>query len=94
MSRIKKRVTSGLIAIKIKASAAKALGKIKTADRGKIVDAIDRLADTPHAGSALKGEFAGLRRIRVGGYRVIYEVDDGVLLVLVIRIAHRREVYR
>ena len=46
------------------------------------------------AGSALKGEFAGLRRIRVGDYRIIYEVDDGVLLVLVIRIAPRREVYR
>lgn len=81
-------------AIKIKASAAKALGKIKEADRKRIIDAIDRLADEPHAGSALKGEFAGLRRIRVGDYRVIYEVDEGVLLVLVVRIAHRREVYR
>ncbi len=81
-------------AIKIKASAAKALGKIKEADRNRIIDAIDRLADEPHAGSALKGEFAGLRRIRVGDYRVIYEVDEGVLLVLVVRIANRREAYR
>ena len=81
-------------AIKIKASAAKALGRIKAADRIRIIDAIDRLADEPHAGSALKGEFAGLRRIRVGDYRVIYEVDEGVLLVLVVRIANRREVYR
>lgn len=81
-------------AIKIKASAAKALGKIKAPDRTRIIDAIDRLADEPHAGSALKGEFAGLRRIRVGDYRVIYEVDEGVLLVLVVRIANRREAYR
>lgn len=81
-------------AIKIKASAAKALGKIREADRNRLIDAIDRLAGEPHAGSALKGEFEGLRRIRVGDYRVIYEVDEGVLLVLVVRIAHRREVYR
>ena len=81
-------------ATRIKASAAKALGKIKAADRNSVIDAIDRLADEPHAGSALKGEFAGLRRIRVGDYRVIYEVDEGVLLVLVVRIAHRREVHR
>ena len=80
--------------IKIKASAAKTLGKIKAADRTRIIDVIDRLAEEPHAGSALKGEFAGLRRVRVGDYRVIYEVDEGVLLVLVVRIAHRREVYR
>ena len=81
-------------AIKIKASAAKALGKIREADRNRLIDAIDRLASEPHAGSALKGEFEGLRRIRVGDYRVIYEVDEGVLLVLVVRIAQRREVYR
>ena len=81
-------------AIKIKASAAKALGKIKAADRTRIIDVIDRLAEEPHAGSALKGEFAGLRRVRVGDYRVIYEVDEGVLLVLAVRVAHRREVYR
>lgn len=80
--------------IKIKASAAKQLGRIKTADRTRIIEAIDRLADEPHAGSTLKGEFAGLRRIRIGNYRVIYEVHDGVLLVLVVRIAHRREAYR
>lgn len=80
--------------VKIKASAAKALAKIGAADRVGLIDAIDRLAESPHAGSALKGEFSGLRRIRVGDYRIIYEVDDGVLLILVVRIAHRREVYR
>lgn len=83
-----------LYSVKIKASAAKALAKVRGADRGCLIDAIDQLAESPHAGSALKGEFAGLRRIRVGDYRIIYEADDGVLLILVVRIAHRREVYR
>ena len=44
-------------------------------------------------GERLSGEFAGLFRLRVGDYRVVYAVDDE-RLVLVARIAHRREVYR
>ena len=42
----------------------------------------------------MKGENRGLRRLRVGDYRVVYEVLDGELVVLVVRIAQRREVYR
>lgn len=33
-------------------------------------------------------------RVRVGDYRILYEIDDGVLLILVVRIGHRRDVYR
>jgi len=80
--------------VRIKASAAKALRKLEASDRRRLVAAIDRLADEPHAGSVLKGEFAGLRRIRVGVFRVIYEARDAELVVLVVRVAHRREAYR
>lgn len=80
--------------VKIKASAAKTLRKIRVADQARLIEAIDQLAVSPNAGSALKGEFSGLRRIRVGDYRIIYEVDHGVLTILVLRIGHRREVYR
>lgn len=80
--------------ISIKQSAAKALEKITRDERLRIVDAIDQLRDNPVAGSVLKGEFSGLRRIRIGNYRVVYEVQDQQLVVLVIRIGHRREVYR
>ena len=59
-----------------------------------MVAAIDLLCDTPAAGSALKGEFEGLRRLRVGHYRVVYEWQRNELLILVVRIGHRREVYR
>ena len=47
----------------------------------------------PHGAKALRGE-PGLLRVRVGDYRVIYTVEDNILLVLVVRIAHRREAYR
>ncbi|MDO8530690.1 MAG: type II toxin-antitoxin system RelE/ParE family toxin [Dehalococcoidia bacterium] len=50
------------------------------------------LASEGHAGEALKGDFAGLFRLRVGDYRVIYaRTNEGYL---VLRIGHRREVYR
>jgi mRNA interferase RelE/StbE len=80
--------------IQIKRSALKALQSVDRKDRERIGRAIDRLADEPYAGSALKGEFAGLRRIRVGTYRVIYEVHEGRLTILVVRVSHRREAYR
>ena len=80
--------------IKIKSSAAKALGRVPQSDRLRIIEAIDRLAEEPFAGGVLKGEFSGLRRLRVGVYRVIYEVIQGELVVLVIRVGHRGRVYR
>ena len=80
--------------VSIKQSVAKALAKIAKDDQLRIIGAIDQLRDNPAAGSVLKGEFSGLRRIRVGSYRVVYEVHDQQLVILVIRIGHRREVYR
>ncbi|MBW3564014.1 MAG: type II toxin-antitoxin system RelE/ParE family toxin [Acidobacteria bacterium] len=80
--------------LRIKASAAKSLKKISRTDRLRIIDAIDRLRDEPTAGGVLKGEFSGLRRLRVADYRVIYEVSAGELVILIVRIGHRKEVYR
>ena len=80
--------------IRIKRSAARELKRLARPERIRIVAAIDRLAETPHLGAALKGDLRGLRRLRVGDHRVVYEVRDDELIVLVVRIAHRRDVYR
>ena len=80
--------------VRIKASAAKQLARIDVRDRRVLVEQIDRLATDPHVGSALKGELTGLRRVRVGAYRVVFEVRTGELVVLVVRVAHRSNVYR
>lgn len=80
--------------VSIKQSAVKALEKVVREDRLRIIDAIDQLKTNPAAGGVLKGEFSGLRRIRIGSYRVVYEVQDQKLVVLVVRIGHRRDVYR
>ncbi len=87
-------MSGAIYSIKIKASAAKALRKIDARDRRRVIAAIDRLAHERSAGSALKGEFGGLRRLRVGRYRIIFETIRDELTVLVVRVGHRGDVYR
>jgi len=60
----------------------------------RVRDVIDDLASDPrpHGVRKLTGE-ENLWRVRVGDYRVIYSINDGKLLVLVVRLGHRRDVY-
>ena len=81
----------------IKRSAAKTLSRIDRVDRQRIIRRIDQLRVNPLDGSVLKGEFEGLRRVRVGSYRVPRQEkfpELVELLILVVRIGHRKEVYR
>ena len=80
--------------LQIKRGAQKELEKIARPDRQRLIDAIDQLAENPHVGKLLKGEFSGLRRVRVGDYRLIYEINEGQVLILVLRVAHRKQIYR
>lgn len=62
----------------------------------KITRCLQQLEQTPRSHpniKALKGDFAGYYRYRIGNYRVIYSVDDDLIQVLVIAIAHRSEAY-
>jgi mRNA interferase RelE/StbE len=61
----------------------------------RLIRAIDALADAPRPPGCKKlvGD-ENLWRIRVGDYRVLYEIHDDRLLVLVVRVAHRKDVYR
>ena len=81
--------------LKIKDQALKALQKISEPDQGRIRRRIDALADDPRAPGTKKLQGADdLYRLRVGDYRVIYQIQDDVLLVLVVRVGHRKDVYR
>lgn len=64
----------------------------------RIVDYMDeRIADLENprsSGKALTGPLGGLWRYRVGDYRVICEIRDGALCILVLELGNRREVYR
>jgi mRNA interferase RelE/StbE len=76
-------------------AAKRELAKFAPAVQHRLRTAIDRLEANPRPVGAerLKG-LDDLLRIRVGDYRIIYRVIDDRLVVLVIRIGHRREVYR
>jgi len=80
----------------IKASAAKELEAVDgKRNRQRLVAAIGSLADDPRPGGVEK--LSGMKdrfRIRVGDYRVVYAIEDAVLTVCVVKVGHRREVYR
>jgi mRNA interferase RelE/StbE len=75
--------------------AARDFRKLDRADQARLAPKIDSLRANPrpHGVETLSGA-EGLLRIRVGNYRVVYQVRDDRLLVLVVRVGHRRDVYR
>lgn len=57
--------------------------------------AIDDLAETPRPpGTKKLAGMADRWRIRVGDYRIIYDIRDGMLTILVVKVGHRKDVYR
>lgn len=60
----------------------------------RLLTSIDRLSEGVHPSSIKMAGSDDFYRIRVGDYRIIYQVDQGVLTILVLTIGHRREVYR
>lgn len=55
---------------------------------------ISQLEDPRSTGKALVGNLTGLWRYRVGDYRIVCDIEDEVLLILVIDVAHRSKVYK
>ena len=80
--------------IEVKASAEKELRALPKADLGRLIRKIQDLALHPRPANSVKLKEADLYRVRQGDWRVVYEVDDLKAQVTVVRIGHRREVYR
>ena len=59
-----------------------------------IADALGLLERDPHVGHALRGRLRGLRSLRVGAYRIVYQVTDADRTVRVATIRHRSAAYR
>jgi len=78
----------------IKPSAARELEGIPKKDRQRLVTRLRSLTTDPRPSGCEKLSGEDLFRIRQGKYRVLYSVGDEELVILVIRIGHRREVYR
>jgi mRNA interferase RelE/StbE len=78
-----------------KKSAQKELRKLNKDAILKILEVVDRLADDPHPEGS--GKLRGSQhtyRIRMGDYRILYSVKSEVLTIEIIRVGHRKEIYR
>ena len=80
--------------IKFKKSVVKDLRKISNQDVQCILEKIDLLAVNQRMNGCVKLSGNELYRIRQGAYRIIYEIRDGELIVLVIKVAHRSSAYK
>ena len=80
--------------VEIKRSAAKELEHLPPKDRARIVTRIRALAGDPRPSGCEKLSGQDRYRVRQGDYRILYEIEDAVVRVIVVRIAHRRDVYR
>jgi len=71
------------------------LAALPKSDQERITKRIDALASDPRppGAKAVQGQH-GLFRLRSGNYRILYRIEDVRLLVLVVKIGHRRDVYR
>jgi len=81
------------ISIKFDKKAVKDLKKLSKDIQIKLIKKIDTLRDEPLSGKQLSG-FPHLRRIRSGNYRIIYTFQDNILVILVLNIGHRKDIYR
>ena len=81
--------------IKFKSSAAKEFRKLPSLIKERIQETVNQLTENPRPSGVvkLKGDDQ-LFRIRIGDYRIVYEIDDSAKLVRVTRVRHRKDVYR
>jgi mRNA interferase RelE/StbE len=81
--------------VRLKPSAQRALRKLPAQIQSRIGSRLDGLASNPRPPGCEKlGGVDDLYRIRAGDYRVVYQILDAVLVVLVVTIGHRGDVYR
>ncbi len=80
--------------ITFKKSVAKDLRVIPKSDIQKILSKIDSLAENPRGEGCIKLSSKENYRVRQGLYRIIYEIKDGLLVVNVVKVAHRSHVYK
>ena len=81
--------------IEVALAAVRQLRKLDPGARRRIQAAVELLADEPRPSGSKKlvggdGEW----RVRTGDYRIVYEINDDVLLVLVVAVGHRRDIYQ
>ena len=80
--------------IELRPAAVRALGKVDHQDRDRIRGAIALLGENPRPPGARALQGRPGYRVRIGDYRILYTIDDNVLVVVVLTLGHRRNVYQ
>jgi mRNA interferase RelE/StbE len=80
--------------VELRRNSQKALDRLPKQERLKIISALIELEQNPRPRGIEKIRGTELWRIREGDYRLIYHIDDGKKIITVVRIGHRRDVYR
>ncbi|MDZ4872108.1 MAG: hypothetical protein CLLPBCKN_001496 [Chroococcidiopsis cubana SAG 39.79] len=81
--------------VEIAPAAKRQIKKLSKNIQQLIVERLEQLAEIPRPPGVLKMEGEeSLYRIRVGDYRIIYEIQDRVLLIVIVKVGHRSSVYR
>jgi mRNA interferase RelE/StbE len=80
--------------IELKKSAAKELERLPSTVLKRIVEKIESLGKNPRPPGCKKLSGEEKYRIRVGAYRILYEIADEVLIIYVVKVSHRKEVYQ
>lgn len=75
-------------------SALRSLSRLDHPIRKRVATKINALAENPRPQGAMKLVGSEHWRIRIGDYRVVYDIEDAQLIVLVVEVGHRREIYR
>jgi mRNA interferase RelE/StbE len=80
--------------IGFRASAEKELRKLPASDLARLIECISSLGGNPRPQGSLKLSQGEKFRLRQGDYRIVYSVDDDEKAVLIVKIGHRRDIYR
>ncbi len=81
--------------VEITPAAKRQIKKLTKSIQQLIVERLEELVDNPRPPGVIKMEAEeNLYRVRVGDYRIIYEIQDSVLLIVVVKVGHRANVYR
>ena len=71
-----------------------AIDKLPAKKKHQIRDAVERLAENPETGKHLTGELKGLLSYRSGDYRIIYRIQHKEIIVVILTVGHRKDIYQ
>lgn len=84
----------GRYKVEIKRSAVKEIERLPRKDIKAVLERIESLSENPRPHDCKKLSAQERYRVRCGDYRILYSIEDDILIVLVVKVGHRKDVYR